>query len=105
MHPFGLDPIEPRALDGHGTHHHTTAAFTLDPPLVGFEPLTHRLADVPRRMVPHHPQCRVSFCSPSCRSPRTQLRGHRTDRTTVHKAEEHVLCVSTSQPIACDGLG
>ena len=40
-----------------------------------------------------------------CRQPRQKLHRHGTDRTTVHKAKEHALCVHAEQPITCHRLG
>ena len=61
MGPFGLDPIEPRALDRQGTHHHTAAASLLDMPVVRLEPRPHGLADVPRGIVPDQQQGGFAF--------------------------------------------
>ena len=105
MHPFGLKAIQPGTLARQGAHHHATAAVPLDATVVCLEPRSHGLADVPRGIVPHHQQRCFPFSSQPCRQPLKQLLRHRTDRTTVHKAEEHVLCVGSSQPIPRYGLG
>ena len=47
MDPFGLDPIEPWALDRQGTDHHAAATCLLDVLVVCLEPGTHGLADMP----------------------------------------------------------
>ena len=93
MHPFRLDPIEPGTLSRQGAYHHTTAAFPLDTPVVRLEPGTYGLADVPRGIVPYHQQRCFAFGRQPFRQPRQKPRRHRTDRTTVHKAEEHALCI------------
>src|SRR5947209_19742817 len=53
MHPFRLDRVEPRTLDRqearHDPHPH---ACLLDLPIVLPDPLAHRLADMPTRIVP-----------------------------------------------------
>ncbi len=82
-----------------------TAAVPLDATVVRLEPRAYGLADVPRGIVPHHQQRRLPFSRQPVRQPPKKLRRHRTNRTTVHKAEEHVVCVSSSQPITRHGLG
>ena len=61
MDPFGLDPIEPGALNRQGTHHQATAAGLLDVPVVRLEPGPHGLADVPRGIVPDQQQGGFAF--------------------------------------------
>ena len=105
MDPFGLDAIQPGTLDRQRAHDNATAACPLDAPVVGLEPCPHGLTDVPRGIVPHQQQRCFPFRGQPFRQPRQKLGRYGTHRTTVHKAEEHALCVRTSQPITRDRLG
>jgi len=105
MPPCRLEPIEPRTLARHGAHDYTPAAMPLDTTVVRLQPRPYGSAAVPRGMVPHHQECRFPCRRQPCRQPRKTLRRHRTDRTTVHPAEEHGRCGSASQPITRDRLG
>lgn len=93
MDPFGLDAIQPGTLTRQGAHHHTTTAFPLDAPVMRFKPGPHGLADVPRGVVPHQQQRRFPCRRQPIRQPLQKLCRHVTDRTPVHKAKEHALCV------------
>ena len=73
MDPFGLDAIEPRALDRQGTHHHAAAASLLDVPVVRLEPGPHGLADVPRGLVPDQQQGGFAFGGQPGRQPGEKL--------------------------------
>ena len=105
MDPFGLDPIEPWALDRQGTHHHAAAACLLDVPVVCLDPGPHGLADVPRGIVPDQQQGGFAFGGQPGRQPGEKWRRHRTDRPPIDKAEEHALCIRASQPITRDRFG
>jgi hypothetical protein len=105
MDPFGLDPIEPGALDRQRTHHHAAAACLLDVPMVRLEPRPHSLADVPRGMIPDQQQGGLAVSGPPCRQPGEKRRRHRTDWPPIPKAEEPGLCLRASHPITRDGLG
>ena len=64
--PFAMDPLGLEAMQA-GTlawrrkraHDEATAAVPLDATIVGLEPCTHGLTDVPRGLVPHQHQRRV----------------------------------------------
>lgn len=105
MDPLGLDPIAPRTLDRQGTPHHAAAAGLLAVPVVGLDPGTHRVADVPRGMVPAPQQGGCAFGGQPGRQPREPWRRHRTDRPPIDKAEEPALCLRASQPLPRDRLG
>ena len=72
--PFGLDPIEPRALDRQGTHRHPAAVSLRDRPVVRLKPPPHGLADVPRGLGPDQPQDGFAFGGHPGRQPRENLR-------------------------------
>ena len=102
---LGAMRLQPGTLAGQGAHHEATAAIPLDTPLVRLAPRPHGMADVPRGLVPHQQPRRFAFHRHPVRPPRQTLCRHRTDRTTVDKAEAHALCVSASQPITRDRFG
>ena len=93
MDPFGLDPIEPGTLCRQSAHDHATAAVPLDAPIVRLEPGLHGLADMPRGIIPHQQQRGFAFGGQPVRQPRQKLRRDCTDRSPIHKAEEHALCI------------
>jgi len=105
MHPLRLHASEPGAFARQRAHDHATAACLLDAPVVCCEPRPHGLADRPRGVVPDQPPRRVPCRRPPCRPPRQTRRRHGTDRTTVHQAAEHALCVHASPPRTCHRLG
>jgi hypothetical protein len=105
MDPFGLDPIEPWALDRQGTHHHAAAACLLDLLVVCLDPGPHGLADVSRGIVPDQQQGGCAFGSHAGRQPGAKLDRHRTDRPPSYKAAEHALCIRASQPLTRDRFG
>ena len=92
-------------LLGKRTHHQTTAAFPLDPPVMRLEPartawlMCHEALSqtINRAVLPSGGQ--------PLRQPRKKLGRHRTDRTPVDKAEEHALCIRAQQPITGYGFG
>jgi hypothetical protein len=105
MDPFGLDPIEPGALNRQGTHHHATATGLLDVPVVRFEPGPHGLADVPRGVVPDQQQGGFAFGGQPRRQPREKPCRHRPPRPPIDEAAEPAWCSGTSQPITRDRRG
>jgi hypothetical protein len=105
MHPFGLDAVQPRTLARQATHHDATAAFLLDATVVRLELPMYSLADMPRGIVPHQQQRRFPFRCQACGQPCKKLGRHGTDWPSIHKAEEHALCVRAQEPIARDRFG
>ncbi len=105
MDPFGLDVVQPGALDRRRAHDDATAAVPLDAPIVGLAPRPHRLTDVPRGVVPHQPQRLGPFRGQPLRQPSQPLDRHGTDRPPIHTAEAQALCLRPSQPITRDRLG
>ena len=105
LHPLRFEAVQPGTLARQGAHDHTTAAFPLDATVVRLQPRPHSPADVPRGLVPHHPQRRFPCRRQPLRQPRQTWRRHGTAWTPIHTAEEQALWVRTAQPLTRAGLG
>jgi hypothetical protein len=100
MYPFGFDVVEPGTFGGQATGQQATPAFLFDFAVVRFDKSTHLFADVPRGIVPDHQESLLAFSLQRGKRPRKEMAGHRTDRSSVHKAQEHLPGIVPQQAIA-----
>ena len=89
MYPFGFNGIEPGTRARSSIDNHATTALVFGGPVVGFEPLLHRLTDMPGGMVPDEQESPLALGRKVCGKPCKKNTGHRTDGTPLDKTSEH----------------
>src|SRR5215510_5088766 len=94
MHPFWFNRVEPQTFAwqwaDHEAHTHSTA---LDLPIVLTQPVPHRLAPVPGRIVPDQQQGGKTLGGELCGAPRQKIDRDGTHGTPRDKPEPHLVCL------------
>ena len=92
MDPLGLDRIEPRAFGWQpiGDEPHALPA-PLDGVVMGSQPRSNLLADVPRGVIPDHDQGGHPLGGQTVATPSEKRCGDGTDRASLHKPQPHLL--------------
>jgi hypothetical protein len=72
--------------------------------IVGFDPLLHRLADVPRGMVPDEQEGTFALDRNVCGEPREQGAGDHAEGSSLHKAPQHVVGCRYRESISGKGV-
>ena len=88
MHPLGFNRIQPRTLAGQAANDQPATTVSLDSAVIGFDPLAHNLAVVPRRIVPDHEQGALTLCAQVSQEPCQESTGDTADWTPRHKAHQ-----------------
>src|ERR671915_1571400 len=104
MDPLWLDSIQPRALDRQLADQDSHAPLTLGPPVMGANPRVDFLADMPTGIVPHQQHCLLAVSLQQLADPTEEGGRHMAHGTTINEANQHLLRVSSKDPVAGDGL-
>src|SRR6266540_3619927 len=92
MHPLRLDRVQPGTLRGQQTQHNPHASLALfDLAIVGAYPAAHRLANVPRRVVPNQQQCGLARGGEPLAAPEQEVDRHAADWTPSDKSHQHAV--------------
>ncbi len=92
MEPFGLDRVQPRALDGQRADEQAHAnAGLFDRVVVRPEPAPDNLRVVPGGVVPDEQDGALALGLRLLGAPREELNRHGADRSPVDKAQPHLL--------------
>jgi hypothetical protein len=91
MYPCGFNGIEPGTRARSSIDNHATTALVFGGPVVGFDPLLHRLTDMPGGIVPDEQESPLALGRKVCGQPCKNNTGHRTDGTPLDKTSEHVV--------------
>ncbi len=102
--PLWLDSIQPWALDRQLAEQDSHATLTLGLPVMGANPRADFLADVPTGVVPHQQQRLLAVGLQQRADPSEEGGRHRAHGTTVNEANQHLLRVSSKDPVTGDGL-
>jgi len=113
MEPFGLDRVQPRALDGQRADEQAHAnAGLFDRVVVRPEPAPDNLRVVPGGVVPDEQDGALALGLRLLGAPREELNRHGADRSPVDKAQPHLLTAlrglvpgSHQQAVAGHGFG
>ncbi len=92
MNPMGLNRIEPRTLDRQIATEETDAvSVLLDLLIVCAGPSTHRVADMPRGIIPNQQQDPLAVRFEFGTTPFEKLRRDAADRTALDKAQPNLI--------------
>lgn len=104
MDPLGLNRIEPGAFAGQTTDNQPTATLFFNPAVIGFNPVSNFVADVPGGVIPNQKQRPFALVGEGSQHPGQKGGGDGTDRPTRHKADHHLVQSRQIQSITGDGF-
>ena len=92
MHPLRLNRVQPGTLRGQQAQHNPHASLALfDLAIVGAYPAAHRLADVPRSIVPNQQQGGLAGGGKPIAAPAQEVDRHAADRSPIDKSQQHTI--------------